>query len=159
VVSTAEPLDATAILSAHNKWRAEVGVADLTYALSLAASAQAWADHLKDSNACKMRHSEAQGRYGENLYWGSARQWSDGRIELQPVTAQKVIDGWGSEAVHYDHATNRCAPHETCGHYTQMVWRETTMVGCARAICDDTLEQVWVCQYSPPGNWRGEKPY
>lgn len=158
LLAMAEQLDATSILSAHNEWRAKVGVADLAYAAPLAASAEAWANHLKDTNACKMRHSEAQGKYGENLYWGSARQWSDGRIEVQPVTAEQVIDGWGSEAVNYDYASNRCASNETCGHYTQMVWRATTMVGCARAICD-ALEQVWVCQYSPPGNWRGEKPY
>jgi hypothetical protein len=29
----------------------------------------------------------------------------------------------------------------------------------AIAVCEDTREQVWVCQYQPPGNWVGHKPY
>jgi hypothetical protein len=36
--------------------------------------AQAWADHLKKTNHCKMRHSKPDGSHGENLYWASAIQ-------------------------------------------------------------------------------------
>jgi len=46
-----------------------------------------------------------------------------------------------------------------CGHYTQVVWRSTTTVGCAMAVCKDSQEQIWVCQYQKPGNWVGQKPY
>ena len=46
-----------------------------------------------------------------------------------------------------------------CGHYTQMVWQTSTKVGCAMAVCEDSQEQVWVCQYQPAGNWVGKKPY
>jgi len=47
-----------------------------------------------------------------------------------------------------------------CGHYTQVVWSGTTHVGCAAAI-DASCEwaQVWVCQYSPPGNYMGQTAY
>lgn len=157
--ATAAPVDEKAIVAVHNQWRKKVGVPKLKYSASLAASAQAWANHLRDTNACKMRHSVPEGKYGENLYWASALTWSDGRTELQKVTAKKVVDSWGSEVADYNYAKNSCVPGKMCGHYTQMVWRSTTQVGCAIAVCADSREQVWVCQYQPPGNWVGERPY
>jgi hypothetical protein len=36
------------------------------------------------------------------------------------------------------------------GHFTQLVWRATTELGCARAQCGGI--DVVVCQYDPPGN-------
>ena len=66
---------------------------------------------------------------------------------------------WASERADYDYTHNSCAKGRICGHYTQVVWRTTTTVGCAIAVCEDTSEQVWVCHYQPPGNWIGKKPY
>ncbi len=153
-------IDSAEIVSVHNEWRADVGVEEkLSYSTSLAKSAQAWADNLKKTNHCKMRHSKPDGEYGENLYWGSALQWSDGRKELQKVTPRQVVDAWGSEKADYDYATNDCEQGKMCGHYTQIIWRTTKEVGCAMAVCEDSKQQVWVCQYLPPGNWVGEKPY
>ena len=43
------------------------------------------------------------------------------------------------------------------GHYTQMVWKGTTEVGCATA--SGTELTYLVCRYSPPGNIVGQKPY
>ena len=155
-----QDFDATEFVTTHNKWRAEAGVAEkLSYSSALAASAQTWADSLKQTNHCQMRHSKPDGKYGENLYWGGALNWSDGRKELQKVSPAQVVNGWGSEKVNYDYASNSCMPGKICGHYTQMVWRTTTTVGCARAVCEDTQQQVWVCQYQPAGNIVGEKPY
>ncbi|MFA6971428.1 MAG: CAP domain-containing protein [Gallionella sp.] len=156
----AAEIDAEAVIAAHNQWRAEVGVTEeLRYSQELAASAQAWVDHLKQADHCRMRHSDSDGQYGENLYWASALSWSDGRRELQNLSPKKVVDSWGSERADYDYAANRCLPGKVCGHYTQMVWRTTTTVGCAVAVCEDTQEQVWACQYQPAGNWVGCKPY
>lgn len=153
-------IDASAIITAHNKWRAKAGVKEkLTYSPALAATAQAWADNLKRTNHCRMRHSKPDGQYGENLYWISALSWSDGRKELQKVPPEQVVDSWGNEEADYDYANNRCLPEKMCGHYTQVVWRTTTSVGCAMSVCEDTQEQVWVCQYQPAGNLVGRKPY
>ncbi len=155
----AVPIDRAAILAAHNKWRAEVGVAPLSYSMELEASAQAWANNLKRTNHCQMRHSKPGGKYGENLYWASATIWSDGRRELQRIAPEFPVDSWGEEKADYDHATNKCIPGKVCGHYTQVVWKGTQKVGCAYAVCEDSKEQIWVCQYQPAGNWVGEKPY
>jgi len=153
------PIDRDAMVAAHNKWRAEAGVEPLSYSTELEASAQAWADNLKNTNRCQMRHSKPGGKYGENLYWASAITWSDGRLELQKVTPEMVVDDWGSEKADYNYAKNTCKPGKMCGHYTQVLWRTTTKVGCGYAVCEDSKEQIWVCQYTPAGNWVGRKPY
>jgi len=156
----AAKVDPAAIIAAHNKLRAEVGVTKkLSYSKTLAASAQAWANHLKRTNHCQMRHSEPDGKYGENLFWGSAVDWTDGRKELQKVSSKRVVEDWGSEKADYNYRSNQCAAGAMCGHYTQLVWRDTKRVGCGVAVCEDTLEQVWACQYQPTGNWVGKRPY
>jgi pathogenesis-related protein 1 len=153
-------IDTAAIIAAHNKWRAEVGITEkLSYSPALAVTAQAWVDNLKRTDHCRMRHSKPDKQYGENLYLASALTWSDGRKELQTVSPENVVDSWGSEKADYDYANNRCTPGKMCGHYTQIVWRTTTTVGCAMAVCEDTQEQVWACRYQPAGNWVDRKPY
>ncbi|MFZ2162597.1 MAG: CAP domain-containing protein [Sideroxyarcus sp.] len=152
-------VDADRMVAAHNRWRKTVGVPPLTYSTELAASARKWADHLKRSNQCRMQHSAPDAKYGENLYWASAIEWSNGKRELQPVSPKMVVDSWGSEVSDYNHKTNSCTKGKMCGHYTQVVWKSTTTVGCAVAVCEDSQEQVWVCQYQPPGNWVGKRPY
>jgi hypothetical protein len=72
-----------------------------------------------------------------------------------------VVDAWGNEKKDYDYANNSCQSGAVCGHYTQVVWRSTKLVGCGVASCSagNSKAQVWVCQYSPPGNYVGERPY
>jgi pathogenesis-related protein 1 len=65
------------------------------------------------------------------------------------------VDGWASEAAQYDYKTNRCTG--TCGHYTQLVWRDTKEVGCA--VARSANREVWACDYAPPGNYIGMRPY
>jgi len=160
--STPLPLDPQAMLVGHNAFRTPLGLPALHWSPSLAAYAQEWADYLANEQGCRMRHrselGREQGQYGENLFWSSARRWTDGRVEVQPVDAAQVTAAWGSEWQHYDHANNHCRRGEQCGHYTQMVWHSTREVGCAASLCPDG-GQVWVCNYNPPGNWLGERPY
>jgi pathogenesis-related protein 1 len=157
--ANASEFDREGIIAAHNKWRAQVGVEGLSYSPTLEISAQAWADNLKQTNRCQMRHSKPEGRYGENLYWASALTWSDGRRELQKVSSEMPVNSWGSEKRDYNYVKNTCKSGKMCGHYTQMVWKASTQVGCAIAVCEDSQDQVWVCQYQPTGNWVGSKPY
>ena len=158
-LASADGVDSAAIVAAHNQWRAEVGVGTLSYSPQLAASAQVWADSLKKNHQCQMRHSKPEGKYGENIYWASASVWTDGRRTLQKVTSAKPVDRWGNEKADYDYAKNSCKSGKMCGHYTQMVWAASKVVGCARTVCEDTQDQVWVCHYQPAGNWVGRRPY
>jgi len=66
-----------------------------------------------------------------------------------------VVDSWGNEIENYNYEDNSCSG--VCGHYTQIVWATTKKVGCAKIKCDGN--DIWVCNYDPPGNWVGQKPY
>lgn len=145
-------------LVAHNKIRANHGLPSLKWSDTLASYAQEWANHLASTNYCKMRHRPSSSPYGENLWWASPRRWSNGLRELQEIDIHRVVNDWASEIEFYDYSSNRCQPGQQCGHYTQIVWRETTEVGCAYRQCSD-LSQLWVCNYNPPGNYIGERPY
>jgi len=77
-----------------------------------------------------------------------------------------AVQSWIGEESYYDHATNTCSPPDAtpaleCGHYTQIVWKTTTGVGCAHVSCTTNSPfgavangkwQYSVCDYSPPGN-------
>ncbi|MCI5224141.1 MAG: SCP-like extracellular [Candidatus Electrothrix sp. AR4] len=146
-------VEPSAMTTAHNTWRSKTGVPDLKWSDKLADAAQKWADQLAQSS-CSMKHS--MGKYGENIYMASEATNSDGSTTMQKITAQDVVDSWGNEIKDYDYEENSC--HSVCGHYTQVVWKSTTEVGCGAAVCGDK-SQIWVCQYTPRGNMVGEKPY
>ena len=147
------PVDPVAMTAAHNHWRSRVGVPELKWSDALVDVAQHWADTLK-KDGCGFYHS--LNGYGENLFMASPLMWSDGGKELQETSPQKVTGSWGDEVKDYNYSDNSCSG--VCGHYTQVVWKETAEVGCARSVCDDK-SQIWVCSYSPAGNTAGKKPY
>ena len=66
-----------------------------------------------------------------------------------------VVSTWRAEAQDYDYASNTC--RKVCGHYTQVVWASTKQLGCG--VARDSKREVWVCNYDPPGNWVGKRPY
>jgi pathogenesis-related protein 1 len=140
------------IIAAHNSVRAQVGVAPITYSAEVAASAQRWANHLKSTNNCRLTHSN--GSNGENLYWAGA--WSNG--PAQDIHSVDPVNAWAAEKRDYNYSRNECTAGRVCGHYTQLVWKNSTQVGCGMATCSNN-DQVWVCQYAPAGNWVGHKPY
>lgn len=139
---------AAAIATAHNHYREEVGVAPLQWSDTLAASAQAWADHLAATN--RFVHSQGEG-YGENIWKGTAGAYS--------VT--DMVRAWGDEKQYF--IPNGVFPDVSTtgnwadvGHYTQIIWKDTTEVGCGLATGSGW--DVLVCQYAPPGNYTGESP-
>lgn len=158
-----EPANMQGMLLTHNQVRAAHGLPPLRWSGQMASYAQQWADYLANYHGCQMEHRSHLHadllNAGENIYWASPLSWSDGREdEVQQITPTKVAQDWASEKPDYNYAANTCPPDKKCGHYTQMVWRTTTEVGCGMTICPDK-GQIWVCSYNPAGNWEGEKPY
>jgi|GEM_PF-805912 len=131
-------------IDAHNKWRSEVGVPPLTWSDDLMNYAAEWAVK-KGLEDCKMEHRRDH-LYGENLYWSSGMVFSP----------SGAVDSWGSEINDY-HGEVVGQEKAVVGHYTQIVWRTTTEVGCAAFQCGSAL--LLVCNYNPPGNWVGQHPY
>jgi uncharacterized protein YkwD len=140
--ASAPPSLSREMLAAHNAARARVKVAPLAWSDRLAALAQNWADTLL---ARKEFVHRPNSKYGENLF----------DMTGAGASAWQVVDGWAAEARTYDYDANTCSG--VCGHYTQIVWGDTKEVGCA--VARGGGREVWVCEYAPPGNWVGKRPY
>jgi pathogenesis-related protein 1 len=130
------------MLAAHNAIRARVGERPLVWSPQVATVAQDWANRLLATGAFSHRPDN---RYGENLY----------TISGASASVAEVVNAWAAEERGYDIRSNACAG--VCGHYTQLVWANTRAVGCA--VAASGYRQVWVCDYDPPGNIIGERPY
>jgi uncharacterized protein YkwD len=141
-------------LSAHNAERKTLGLVPLVWDAKLTAYASAYAatqDKAGAGCAGVLKHSG--GPYGENLYW----YWTTTRVKATP--AQALAD-WISEKKYYNYQTNSCASGHDCGHYTQVVWARTLRVGCvARKCTSNALATYIICNYDPPGNYVGQRPY
>ena len=132
------------ILERHNFWRSEAGVKNIFYSDILAEVAYEWALKLQEEG-CAFKHSNNS--YGENLFMGTMGHYS----------VSDAIEAWADERKDYNYKKNQCKDGKVCGHYTQIVWQNTTEVGCAKVICNES--EIWVCNYNPPGNFIGQKPY
>ena len=144
-----DPVQADAFVAAHNERRAAASptptpaLAPVTFDNDLSQIAQAW------SARCVFEHSKE--KLGENLAFFSGAS----------SIPQDVVAIWADEDAFYDHTTNACQAGQVCGHYTQVVWRGTTRIGCGVSTCtiDGFQGLFWVCNYDPPGNYVGERPY
>jgi len=134
-----------AVLKYHNKIRAKVNLNPLIWSNELAQYAKKWVANLAN-NDCKLQHS-SNSNYGENLFMGTLGHYT-------------VIDGiksWENEKHNYSGEDLNSANWRNTGHYTQIVWRNTTELGCATTVCNNNL--IMACNYNPAGNYMGQKPY
>ena len=126
-------------ISEHNALRAKHCAGALTWSPKLADFAQKWANTLA-AKGCMFGHSN--GDYGENLAAGT----------IGALDPKGTVDYWYSEIKDYKFPNGGFSM--TTGHFTQLVWRATTHVGCGHAQCKGN--DIWVCEYDPPGNVDGE---
>ena len=146
-------------VAAHNNHRDKKNVPALTWSAELAQIAQEWANTLAAEQCGNLEHRSSSylnpRNLGENLALASSRPNPPTR---GPTSA---VDDWASEEQFYNYSANQCQTGEVCGHYTQVVWRNTREVGCAEASCTDGTwhTKTWACNYHPAGNFVGQKPY
>jgi hypothetical protein len=136
------------VLAAHNLYREAVGVPPLEWSDTLASSAESWARELAETNT--FRHGSSE--YGENLWKGTTGHFSPTRM----------VQAWGDEQRYFIQDAvfpnvSTTGNWQDVGHYTQIVWEDTTDVGCA--IATGNGWDVLVCRYSPRGNYIGEQPF
>ena len=144
------PQEVRQLLTIHNHARARVGVAPLVWSDILATYAQEWADHLA-STSRRMEHRPHSGtwkqEHGENLFMGTAGYYG----------AADAAAAWERERSAYDGRTIDGSSLYAFGHYTQLVWRNTKRIGCAKVECAGNV--IIICNYDPPGNVLGQTPY
>jgi hypothetical protein len=149
---------------------------------TVATTAQGWAD------GCSASHNpnlEVLG-LGENIYYCAS---SDSSCPTNALT--QSVTRWAAEVASYDYPSNTCSQRcqggtnngaacttasqcpgnglcsNVCGHYTQLVWRDTIYVGCGVKNCTTGSPfgpsfpnwTIVVCNHDPPGNFIGQQPY
>ncbi|KAI4367155.1 hypothetical protein MLD38_022923 [Melastoma candidum] len=71
----------------------------------------------------------------------------------------RAVTLWVNEKPFYDYTSNKCTQGKQCGHYTQVVWRNSVQLGCAKVQCATRGGSFITCNYNPPGNIVGQRPY
>ncbi|KAJ5171230.1 Allergen V5/Tpx-1-related protein [Penicillium coprophilum] len=101
------------MLKVTNEYRANHEASPLEWNDTLAEYSREWAE------ACIWKHSKSS--YGENLAFGYSN-------------ASAAVIAWGEERDMYNFVKPTGFTEET-GHFTQLVWKSTTQVGCAAVNC------------------------
>ncbi|KAG8777889.1 hypothetical protein FRC15_011065 [Serendipita sp. 397] len=120
-------------LDAHNAARSAHGASAVTWSDQLEGFAQEWA------NNCQFKHSAGKfGRVGENLAAGTGT-----------YTIPQMVNDWVVEVSDYNPSNPKAS------HFTQVVWKATSQIGCAKATCNgifDAPATYYVCEYLEAGN-------
>lgn len=139
------------LLVAHNRARTAVGVPPLKWDRALAAAALSYGPAL--AAAGRLQHSPRASRPGqrENLWMGS----------VGAFTPEQMVATWTDERRYFRRgifpAVSATGNWLDVAHYTTMIWRNTTRVGCA--IYRSRSWDYLICRYSPPGNIDGQPAY
>lgn len=131
--------------------REEVGLSPLEWDCQLAEAAQSWAEYLAEHG---LFEHEQNSPYGENIFIAG------GFIP----TLVDAINAWYEEKKNFNPTDpNWCNYISQVGHYTQLVWKDTTKIGCGMAKYQKKyqgeFDYVIVCKFYPRGNICSEMPY
>ncbi|XP_078506074.1 cysteine-rich secretory protein 3-like [Lissotriton helveticus] len=109
-------------------------------------SKEAAANAKKVAAKCIFKHSSAEEQLigttecGENLYKSTIpRPWED------------IIQEWFNENKDFKYGFGAINPKKMIGHYTQVVWNDSSKIGCASQQCSGFF--LAVCHYAPAGNY------
>lgn len=123
------------ILDAHNTDRAK----HLAQPLSWDTDAYNYAKKNADNYDCSGVLTHTHGQFGENLACG----YKDG---------PSAVQAWYEEGQTYDYSTAN-----SYDHFTQLVWKDTTKLGCAYKDCSSENWGLYIiCSYDPAGNVIGK---
>ncbi|KAI3372667.1 hypothetical protein L3Q82_022709 [Scortum barcoo] len=124
-------------LEAHNAYRQKHNTPPMTLNSNMCATAQEWANYLLAERILK--HSDTKD--GENVYNMS----SSATLNLK---GEEAVDSWYSEIK--DYSWSNPGYNGKSGHFTQVVWKDSTELGVGYAT--DGHVAFVVGQYRPAGN-------
>lgn len=128
---------ASQILEAHNNKRSlHKDTPSLSWSDELASYAQDYADKYD----CSGTLTHSGGKYGENLAVG--------------YDATGSVDAWYNEIDSYDYSNPTFS--SSTGHFTQVVWKSSTELGCGIKKCGSYWGSYVICSYNPAGNYLGK---
>nr|WP_298896328.1 CAP domain-containing protein [uncultured Altererythrobacter sp.] len=139
------------MLAEHNAERRALGIPEMQLDDDLNDQAQAYAEEMARTGNFAHSSSSSRPNQGENLWAGTAS-----RFEYDAM-----VGGWIGEKQYYIHDrfpyVSNTGNWQDVGHYTQIIWRDTTRLGCGLATGGGW--DYLVCRYSPPGNIVGQYAY
>lgn len=121
-----------AMLEIHNNLRALHGVQPLRWNTTLVKFSEEYSRPIFDCNNVELVH--LYGPYGENLAAGGFGS------DIGSVQA------WYDEIDLYDYDNPGYSAE--VGHFTQLIWKDTSTIGCSRIMCDNSWSQYTICEYS-----------
>jgi hypothetical protein len=137
------------VLRAHNAERDLLGLQALTWDSRLALAASAYASELAATDKWEHAPQDQRAGQGENLWMGSRGAFS----------FEEMVGAWLSEkrmfrAGAFPHVSTSGSWTDV-GHYTQIIWHDTSHVGCG--VRSSASYDYLVCRYSAPGNVIGQR--
>jgi len=157
-------------LDEHNRLRSKVAMGntnhpsasnmlELQWDDELAVLAQRHADQCKFVHDCSDCRRVARFRVGQNLL-------RDRSISSERPDWRFTVNSWFREIENYPNVDNsaryRFVPGT--GHFAQMTWAQTSLVGCGHITYRNTetqpkIARYYVCHYGPVGNFIGQQIY
>ncbi|XP_053976943.1 uncharacterized protein LOC128885784 isoform X1 [Hylaeus anthracinus] len=130
-------------LETHNFYRSRHGVPPLRLSKQLCKTSQDWANILATRGRLEHR---ANIDYGENLYC----MWSSNPKTI--VSGDEPVNEWYAEEAQHQYGKEPTTLKT--GHFTQVVWKDSTELGVGMAR-NRNGEVYVVCNYNPAGNYLG----
>ncbi|RYZ43189.1 MAG: secretion protein [Myxococcaceae bacterium] len=140
------------MLSTHNAYRAQHHGAALTVDPAIVAYAKTRAQTISTFEGLSEAHRGLDHKYGENIYWAGSSM----KPESSASFATAAVKSWYDEVTRYNFKNGGFSADT--GHFTQLVWKGTTQIGCAVAQGKGSkwYETYVVCNYQAPGNMMGD---
>ncbi|XP_011636885.1 uncharacterized protein LOC105427045 isoform X2 [Pogonomyrmex barbatus] len=130
-------------LDTHNFYRSRHGAPPLRLSKQLCKTSQDWANILAARGRLEHR---ANIDYGENLYC----MWSSNPKTI--VGGEEPVNEWYAEEAQHQYGKEPTTLKT--GHFTQVIWRDSTELGVGMAR-NRNGEVYVVCNYNPAGNFLG----
>jgi hypothetical protein len=139
------------VLATHNQYRKLCDAPALTESSSINNLAQTWVAQVTNANG-------NISSYGVNLF-GQFYAPVLANAEQCSILAQSCVNTWYSEiSVYYLNYLNMSSYSDLTKHYTQLVWKNTSMIGMGLSwsIVNDINYYTVMALYYPKGNIDGQ---